>query len=110
MTFGTPSSSLTLDPSTGPPRLDLPPSQTSIGPRLEPVWTVGSANNATALSTSYIKTYVNFPDPPAVTPQAWGVTWEGNLLASPRPSGQVPSDGSSPARRSGPRRMRLWRG
>jgi hypothetical protein len=80
---------LALDPSAGPPRLDVPPSQATIGPRLESIWTQGTAANATALSTNFIKTNVFFPDPAAVTPQSWGVTWEGPLMPGPRQSGQL---------------------
>jgi hypothetical protein len=77
-----------LDPSSGAPRLDVPPSQASIGPRIETVWTVGSSKNATATTTDYIRSQVFFPDRAAVTPQTWAVTWEGDLLPSPRLSGQ----------------------
>jgi hypothetical protein len=80
---------LALDPSSGLPRLDLPASQASIGPRIESIWTQGSDDNATALSTAFIQTQVFFPDPPAVTPQSWSVTWEGSLMSGPRPSGQL---------------------
>jgi hypothetical protein len=87
-----------LDPSLGPARLDLPPAQATIGPRIEALWTVGSADNATAVSADYIRTSVFFPNPSIVTPQTWLVTWEGNLMASPRLTGQiVRSSPSSPA-------------
>ncbi len=86
---------LALDPSSGPARLDIPPAQLTIGPRIESVWTRGSANNATALSGDYIKTQVYFPDQTTVTPQSWAVSWEGNLMANPRSSGQLQTDPSA---------------
>jgi hypothetical protein len=81
--------SVQLDTATGPPRLDVPPSQPSIGPRVEAIWTQGSAANATALTGDFIRTSVFFPDPTNVSPQSWAVTWEGNLLANPRLTGQI---------------------
>ena len=89
--------SLALDPSSGPPRLDVPPSQALIGPRIESVWTHGSVADATALTDDFIKTYVFFPDPAAATPQTWSVTWEGDLMANPRFSGQMHSGASGPS-------------
>ena len=88
---------LALDPSSGPPRLDIPPSQALIGPRIEAIWTQGSTANATALTDDFIKTYVFFPDPAAATPQTWSVTWEGNLMANPRFSGQIHIGPSGPS-------------
>jgi hypothetical protein len=92
-----------LDPSIGLPRLDVPPAQSTIGPRIESVWTQGSAANATAITADYLKTYVFFPraqtadvpDPSTVTPQSWFVTWEGNLLPNPRLTGQIIADPTS---------------
>jgi hypothetical protein len=83
---------LALDPTSGLPRLDIPSSQASIGPRLESIWTYGSAANATALSDEFDRTEVFFPDTRAVTPQTWSVTWEGALMPSPRISGQLRPD------------------
>jgi hypothetical protein len=88
---------LALDPSSGPPRLDIPPSQSLIGPRIESIWTQGSTANATALTDDFIKTYVFFPDQSAATPQTWSVTWEGNLMSSPRFSGQMHIGASGPS-------------
>jgi hypothetical protein len=86
---------LALDPSSGLPRLDIPVSQASIGPRIESIWTQGTPNNATALSTAFLETQVFFPDPPAVTAQSWSVTWEGSLMSNPRLSGQLKTDTTS---------------
>lgn len=95
----------TLDPSSGPPRVDVLPNVQATGPYLEPFWAVGSDNNATALTTDYVETGVFFPkmqdnyqdpiDRRAVTPQTWTVTWEGALI-SPRPTGQVFPEGGTP--------------
>jgi hypothetical protein len=88
--------SLSLDTSIGPARLDVPPAQPSIGPRIEPIWTRGSSANATALTGDFIRTHVVFPDPSTVSPQSWSVAWEGNLLANPRLTGQfVPDPGGA---------------
>jgi hypothetical protein len=84
-----------LDPATGPARLDLPPAQSTIGPRIEAIWTLGSKANGTAVTTDWIRTSVFFPDPATVTPQAWLVSWEGNLMANPRFSGQIVRDDAS---------------
>jgi hypothetical protein len=78
----------TLDPSIGPPRIDILASQPAVGPRIESIWTLGSAANATAVGPDFIKTQVYFPDPASATQQTWTVTWEGNLT-SPRYSGQI---------------------
>jgi hypothetical protein len=83
--------SLALDSSSGMARLDIPPAQGNVGPRIESIWTRGSANNATALTDSYNRTSVYFPDQLAVTPQTWALTWEGNLMANPRLTGQFRS-------------------
>jgi hypothetical protein len=82
---------LALDSSSGFARLDVPPAQATFGPRIESIWTRGSENNATALTADYIRTSVVFPDQVNVTPQTWTVTWEGNLMASPRATGQFTS-------------------
>lgn len=84
----------TLDQSVGPPRLDVVPSQPATGPRIETLWTLGSAANATAQTGDYIKTQVYFPDPTSAVPQTWTVTWEGYLMASPRYSGQITASSS----------------
>jgi hypothetical protein len=99
--------SLTLDPSSGPPRVDVLPSVQAVGPYIEPFWAVGADNNATALTTDYIETEVFFPKMPvtasnfqdpidrrAVTPQTWTVTWEGALISS-RATGQVFTEGGT---------------
>jgi hypothetical protein len=83
--------SLTLDPSSGPPRVDVLPSLPVSGPYIEQFWTQGSIFNATSVSTSYVPTVAFFPQAPtppnfqdpidrrAVTAQTWNVTWEGPL-------------------------------
>jgi hypothetical protein len=81
--------SLALDSTAGRPRLDTVPTPANYGPHIESVWTQGTANNATATSAAYERTPVFFPDPSAVTPQTWTVTWEGALMAAPRFTGQI---------------------
>ena len=83
--------SLTLDPSSGPPRVDVLPGVPVTGPYIEPFWTQGSILNATAVSTSYVQTVAFFPQVPnppnfqdpidrrAITAQSWTVAWEGAL-------------------------------
>jgi hypothetical protein len=100
--------SLTLDPTSGPPRVDAPPPVPATGPYVEPFWTEGSAVNPTALSGSYIQTFVFFPQMPtpatptlpqapnpndpidrrAVTAQTWSVAWEGAITGN-RNSGKA---------------------
>ena len=53
--------SITLDPSSGPPRVDVLPSAPVTGPYIEPFWTQGSILNATAVSPCYVQTVVFFP-------------------------------------------------
>jgi hypothetical protein len=88
--------SLTLDPSSGPPRVDVLPSPSSTGPYIEPFWTQGGQLNATSLTNLYVETGVFFPMRPdiplssgtdpvdrrAVTPQEWTVTWEGTVAGN----------------------------
>jgi hypothetical protein len=83
-----------LDPSVGPPRLDVAASQPATGPRIETLWTLGSAANALAQTGDFIETQVYFPDPASAVPQTWTVTWEGYLMASPRYSGQITASSS----------------
>ena len=83
--------SITLDPSSGPPRVDVLPSVPVTGPYIEPFWTQGSILNATAVNTSYVQTVAFFPQVPnptnfqdpidrrAITAQSWTVAWEGAL-------------------------------
>jgi len=88
--------SLTLDPSSGPPRLDVLPSIPASGPYIEPFWTQGAEVNPTATSNLFVATAAFFPDRPdipegsgldpvdrrAVTPQTWTVAWEGSLTGN----------------------------
>ncbi|HVY38927.1 MAG TPA: hypothetical protein VHM31_13375, partial [Polyangia bacterium] len=83
--------SVTLDPSSGPPRVDVLPSIPATGPYVEPFWTQGSVLNATALTKLYVQTGVFFPQQPnppnpddpidrrTVTPQEWTISWQGAL-------------------------------
>jgi hypothetical protein len=83
-----------LDSSSGFARLDVPPAQQTIGPRIESIWTQGTKANATALTLDFQQTEVFFPDQVTVTPQTWTVTWQGNLMNNPRLTGQLRSDSS----------------
>ncbi|HXU64085.1 MAG TPA: hypothetical protein VN962_20440 [Polyangia bacterium] len=83
--------SVTLDPASGPPRVDVLPSTPSTGPYVEPFWTQGAEWNPTALTKLFVQTGVFFPRVPdrlhaddpidrrAVTAQEWTVTWQGAL-------------------------------
>ncbi len=83
--------SVTLDPSSGPPRVDVLPSTPATGPYLEPFWTQGAEWNATAVTPLFVQTGVFFPREPnrlmaddpidrrAVTPQEWTISWQGPL-------------------------------
>jgi hypothetical protein len=105
--------SVTLDPSSGPPRVDVLPSTPATGPYLESFWTQGAEWNATALTNLFVQTGVFFPrlpNPPspddpidrrAVTPQTWTITWQGPLggthatgvlYGTGDPQAQLPAD------------------
>ena len=83
--------SLTLDPSSGPPRVDVLPNVPATGPYIEPFWAQGSILNATAVNVSYLQTVAFFPQVPmppnyqdpidrrAITAQTWTISWEGPL-------------------------------
>jgi hypothetical protein len=84
--------SLTLDPTSGPPRVDVLPAVPATGPYIEQFYTQGSVLNATALTGNYVETIAFFPQEPptpantndpidrrAITPQTWTVSWEGAL-------------------------------
>ena len=75
--------SQSLDPALGPTRLDLPPLGLPTGPYIEPLWTQGTEDNATALDTEVQPTHVFFPDREAAIAQGWDVTWQGTIV-SPR--------------------------
>jgi hypothetical protein len=101
--------SVTLDPSSGPPRVDVLPSIPATGPYVEPFWTQGSVLNATALTKLYVQTGVFFPQEPnpanpddpidrrAVTPQTWTITWHG-ALGGTRSTGVMVGTQSSASR------------
>jgi hypothetical protein len=79
-----------LSAGTGPPRVDLPPPNPPTGPRIATLWTQGTANNATAVTGGTNNpTYTYFPDPAAVSPQTWDVSWQGSLSGGPRFTGNV---------------------
>ncbi len=78
--------SQSLDPALGPTRVDLPPLGLPTGPYIEPLWTQGTEDNATALDTKARETFVFFPDREAAIAQGWDVTWQGTIV-SPRYSG-----------------------
>jgi hypothetical protein len=80
--------SLSLDPSSGPPRVDVPPPLPLSGPYIEPFWTKGTADDATALDVSSRQTSIFFHDRRAVTPQTWAVTWQGSIVG-PRYAGRL---------------------
>ncbi len=105
---------VTLDPSSGPPRVDVPPPVPPTGPYIEPFWTRGSAINPTAVTGAYIETSVFFPQVPmppnlpspndpidrrGITAQTWTVAWEGPLSGGRNtgkayPAGQFSSSDS----------------
>ncbi|HVZ74484.1 MAG TPA: hypothetical protein VHJ20_19015 [Polyangia bacterium] len=78
-----------LDPSSGPPRLEFAPTAGVTGPRIENIWTRGSAANQATISSDFIRTGVFFPTGVQPVAQTWSVTWEGALLSAPRFSGQL---------------------
>jgi hypothetical protein len=80
--------SVSLDPTLGPTRLDLPPQQLPTGPYIEPYWTQGTEQDATALDNHPRQTYVFFPDRNAAIQQGWDVAWQGTVV-SPRYSGML---------------------
>ena len=97
--------SLTLDPSSGPPRVDVLPSVPATGPYIEPFWTQGAEVNATALTGDYVLTDVFFPKLPnlpadqhdtidrrSVTPQSWSVSWQGGLSGTRSTGHVMPED------------------
>jgi len=98
--------SVALDPSTGPPRLDVLPNLPATGPYIEPFWTQGSILNATATSNAYVQTAAFFPQEPpnpptntddpidrrAITAQTWTVTWEGALSGVRNTGAPLPHD------------------
>lgn len=80
-----------LSPTGGPPRLDAPPIGPAGGPNLRPVQARTTRMNATYVprvsawkaldlpTTPPPNTYVFFPDPTAVAPQVWTISWQGDL-------------------------------
>ncbi len=80
--------SLGLDPSSGPPRVDVAPVAPISGPYIEPFWTKGTADDATALDAGFRATSIFFPDRSVVTPQSWSVAWQG-AIAGPRYAGRL---------------------
>jgi hypothetical protein len=80
--------SLALDPSSGPPRVDVAPVAPVGGPYIEPFWTKGTADDATALDVGFRATSIFFHDRSVVTPQSWSVTWQGAIVG-PRYAGRL---------------------
>jgi hypothetical protein len=98
---------VTLDPTSGPPRVDVPPQVPPTGPYIEPFWTQGSAINPTAVTGAYIETSVFFPQVPsppnppnpndpidrrAITAQTWTIAWEGPLSGGRNSGKALPVD------------------
>jgi hypothetical protein len=100
-----------LDPSSGPPRIDVLTTLPVTGPYVEQFWTQGSDHNATALTSDFVETAVFFPHQPplpasmpanlqdpidrrSVTPQTWSVTWQG-VLTGTESGGQVLGESST---------------
>jgi hypothetical protein len=83
-----------LDSSSGPARLDFAPAVNITGPRLQSLWTRGTAANAATYSDQPIRTGVFFPANATPRQQTWAVTWEG-ALGSPRFSGQLNKRGGA---------------
>jgi hypothetical protein len=79
---------VSLDSALGPTRLDLPPLFLPTAPYIEPYWTQGTEDNATALDVRPQRTYVFFPDRDAAIAQGWDVTWQGTVTG-PRYSGML---------------------
>jgi hypothetical protein len=86
--------SVSLDPSLGPSRLDVPPLSLATGPYIEPFYTQGTEDNGTALDPTPRQTYVFFPDREAAIAQGWDVTWQGAVVGA-RYSGRIDSATSS---------------
>jgi hypothetical protein len=92
--------STSLDSTSGPPRVPVPPTTLATGPYVESFWANGTRNNAFAVgvalpsveSKQFLATPVYFQDPSAVTPQTWSVTWEGPLIPG-RYSGKLSTGG-----------------
>jgi hypothetical protein len=82
----------TMDPSLGPPRVDLVPAAPAEGPQIQPVTTYVALDNATDVNATAtnpiaILTYVFFPERTAVNRQTWTVSWQGDFYG-PSFSGQ----------------------
>src|SRR6185369_3023091 len=94
----------TLDPSSGPARVDVPPQAPPSGPQLEGRDTTDAAENVLATGGVATNTNVFFPERvvsvngglSAVRPQTWTITWEGDLFG-PGFAGQITSAPPAPA-------------
>ncbi len=83
--------STALDPTSGPPRVAVPPAISFSGAYVESFWTKGTRANASALTADLLPTPVYFRDPSAAIPQTWTVAWEGPLISG-RHGGQLSGD------------------
>jgi hypothetical protein len=84
----------TLDPSLGPPRVDLPPVPPVSGPQLQGIPTTTAQDNATDTNNTLVTTYVFLPERTAVRAQHWSITWEGTFIG-PAFGGQFGQQGGT---------------
>ena len=77
-----------LDPTVGPPRLDLPPTVPTLGPAILPLNSTSAKDNVLMGDctlpdgegcTKGTPTYAFFPERSTVQRQTWNVTWEGEI-------------------------------
>ena len=81
----------TMDPSLGPPRVDLAPAAPAEGPQIEPITTSDPHDNPTQTTTTPVLSYIFFPQRTAVNRQTWTVSWQGDFFG-PSFSGQFSYD------------------
>jgi len=73
----------TLDPSTGPARVEVAPTPPASGPQLQGISTSSALDNATltgSTTNTSVDTFAFFPEETDVRPQSWTITWEGDLF------------------------------
>ena len=82
-----------LDPTLGPPRVDLAPVAPVQGPQIEGITTTVADDNATDTTGMPVPTYVFFPKSmrSAVNRQTWATIWQGDFFG-PSFSGQFSRD------------------
>jgi len=102
-----------LDPTVGPPRVDLPPTVPTLGPAILPINSSSAKDNVLMGDctlpdgegcTKGSPTYAFFPERSTVQRQTWNLTWEGEVLG-PSFSGQFKVSGTPVA--GGPQRLLL---